>query len=272
MAGTGSKTSNLNGFQDPGCIEIDANDTMYICDHHNYRVQMWIKGATTGIKIIDTTGADHPEALTFDKNGYLYLTGHDGQRVVRYSSDFTSYVTVAGVYGSSSTALDRLDDPLGMDLDNDLNLYIAERDNKRVVKWASNATVGTIVISSSTRFYGLLLSLFSTNQVYVSSEDSNAVYLWTFNASAPSVTLTQVNANSSTLKKPRGIQYDKYGNLYVADQNNRRIVMYCVNSTIGRVVAADASLDSPYDVAFDSNLNMYVLDSGGQKVIKYDRI
>ena len=199
---------------------------------------MYTQVATTGVTVIDTTSADHIEALTFDKNGYIYVTGHESQRVLRYPPTFANSTTVAGVLGVSSSKLNNLNDPLGMDLDNDLNLYIAERGNKRVVKWGPNATNGTIVIGtgSTPRFYGLLLSLYSSNQVYVSSEDTGAVYLWTFGASSPSITLTQVNGTPSTLNKPKGIQYDIYGNLYVCDKSSRRIVMYCANSTIGRVV------------------------------------
>ena len=85
----------------------------------------------------------------------------------------------------------------------------------------------------------------------------------------------QVNDTPSTLNAPRGIEYDKYGNLYVCDRSNKRVVMYCVNSTMGRVVVADNAatvLQNPYDVAFDSDLNMYVLDGDGQRVIRYNRL
>ena len=235
---------------------------------------MWPKGASTGTTIIDTTGADHPEALTFDKNKYLYLTGHEVCRVARFtpSPSFSNLTTVAGVYGSKTSALNNLNNPLGMDLDDYLNLYVAERDNKRVTKWPSGATSGSIVVAGSSQFYGVVLSRFSSNQLYVSSEEGGAVYLWTFNASTASVTLKQVNATTSTLSSPRGLQYDIYNNLYVVDRGNKRIVMYCPNATVGRVAVADSTLNQPYDVAFDSNLNMFVVDADGQKVMKYNRI
>ncbi|CAF1036012.1 unnamed protein product [Rotaria sp. Silwood1] len=279
IAGTGTYGSTTNQFHDPLWIYIDANDTLYVADHHNYRIQKWNQGATVGITIVDTSSADdHPEAITFDKNGFLYITGHNNNRVVRYSPNFNSSTVVAGKIGSKSSALDDLHDPLGLDLDNDLNLYIAERSNQRVMKWGPNATNGTIVIgtSSTPGFFGLLLSLYSSNEAYVSSEDKNAVYLWTFNASTPRITLTQVNDTPATLSKPRGMKYDIYGNLYVADKSNKRVVMYCVNSTIGKVAVKDTysgpGLSSPEDIAFDSNLNLYVADSNGQAVIKFQRL
>lgn len=276
VAGTGTGGSAANQFADPGFFYIDANDNMYVADHHNYRVQRWNRSATTGETVVNIgTGTDHPEGITFDKNGYMYITGHNYERVIRYPPNFSAGTNVAGQPGSGSTALPNLKSPLGLIVDDNLNIYIAERDNQRVMKWAPGASSGTIVVpDTNKKFYGILLSLYNTNQVYVSSEDLGSVYLWTFNAGAPAVTLVQVNGTPTTLGAPRGIRYDTYGNLYVADRTEKRIVMYCVNSTIGRVVVGGTGstpvLAGPYDVDFDSDLNLYVADGSGQRVVKYD--
>ncbi|CAF0891013.1 unnamed protein product [Rotaria sordida] len=129
---------------------------------------------------------------------------HATNRVIRYPPDFSNGTTVAGKSGASSSALDRLNNPLGVAVDDDLNLYVVDEDNKRVMKWAPNATNGTIVIGSAStaNLYGILLSLYSSSEAYVSSENGNAVYLWTFGASSPRITLTQVNSTSSSLNGP----------------------------------------------------------------------
>ena len=252
---------------------------MYVADHHNFRVQRWSRSAVTGVTVVNIgTGTDHPEGLTFDKNGYLYVTGHNYERVIRYPPTFSAGSNVAGQPNVGSAALNNLKSPLGLAVDDSLNIYIAERDNERVTKWAPGASTGTIVVDppSGTKFYGLLLSLYNSNQVYVSSEEKNAVYLWTFLSSTPAITLTQVNGTPTALSTPRGIKYDTYGNLYVADRGNQRVVMYCANSTVGRVVAGGSGstpgLANPYDADFDSDLNLYVVDSGNNQVVKYDRL
>ena len=207
----------------------------------------------------------------------MYITGHDYSRVVRYTPNFTNPTTVAGVAGSSGTALHLLTKPLGLAVDSSLNVYIAERDGERVVRWAPNAVNGTIVVDppTGTKFYGLLLSLYSSNQVYVSSEEKDAVYLWTFGSSTPTVTLTAVNSSTNVLTNPRGIKYDSYGNLYVADRGNKRVVMYCNNSTTGRVAitgTGSPTLNTVMDVAFDSDQNLYVSDESLNQVYKYNRL
>ncbi|CAF3899624.1 unnamed protein product [Rotaria sp. Silwood1] len=261
VTGDGSRGLSASQFREPTLLYIDAN------------------GAANGVTVIDTTvDGDHPEAFTFDKNGYIYLSSHNNNRVILYPPEFSNGTTVAGKNGVSSSALDRPNNPLGVDIDDDLNLYIIDGNNKRVMKWVPNATNGTIVIGSASTpsFYGSLLSLYSSNEAYVSSEDTIPVYLWTFGASSHRVTLTHVNVTPSLLKAPKCMRHDSYGNLYVADSDNSRVVMYCANSTVGTVVVSGAdstpTLGQPDDVTLDSNLNIYAVDENNQVVIKYEKL
>lgn len=252
-----------------------------MCDHHNYRVQKYLKGATSGTTVVDVAGngyPDHPEGLTFDKNGYLYIAGHGAHRVMRFPPNSVSGQVVAGSSaGKAGATLDLLNEPLGVAVDDNLNVYVAERVGQRVMKWTPSATAGTIVIdpTTATSFYGLLLSPYAANQVYVSSESQNAVYLWNFNSTTPLITYQTVNSTKN-LVTPRGIRYDHYGNLYVADRGNDRVVMYCANSTVGRVVVGGTgttpALANVLDVALDSDLNIFVSDESLNELIRYDRL
>ncbi|CAF4190990.1 unnamed protein product [Adineta steineri] len=203
VAGTISG-SNANQLKNPSCLYIDNNNTLYICDYDNNRVQRWFQGGATG-------------------------------------------VTVAG-------------------------------RNTRLVEWAQNATNGTLLISDNSlnNDYDILLVPNSSNQIYISNQGGHAIYLWTFGASSPSMTLQTVNDSQNTLNNPTGIVLDPYGNLYVADRFNHRVVMYCVNSTVGIVVAEDnnsvPSLQEPVALAFDSDLNLYVLTRDNGQVVKLPRI
>jgi sugar lactone lactonase YvrE len=262
-------------------LYIDANGTLYVCDQQNNRVQMWINGTTSGVTVAgSSTGLSgttstllkQPYAVIFDDNGFMYVSDSGNNRVQRYPPNSLDGTTVAGQAGGGSSALNSLRNPTGIAVDNNSNLYIADTDNNRVMLWAPNATNGTILISSSllNNVYGLLLAPGSSNQVYLSTQLQQSVYLWTFGASAPNVTLTQVSGSSNTLNNPYGITLDPYGNLYVADRNNDRVVMYCVNSTVGiTVVGGTFALNQPIAVALDSNLNLYVATQNGYNVVQY---
>ncbi|CAF3716279.1 unnamed protein product [Rotaria sp. Silwood1] len=255
---------------------------MYICDHHNDRIQKWTQGATTGVTVIGVAAATgaamiyDPQALTVDKNGYMYVTGHKLHSVVRYPPNSPNGTTIAGT-GSTGSALDEFNESRDVIVDDNLNFYVVDMKNNRVMKWAPNATSGTVAIShtSINGVHSMLFAPGSQSQVYLSDQNGNSIYLWTFGASSASSTLTQVNSSNAVLTQPEGIVFDSYNNLYVADSGKNRIVMYCTNKTVGIPVIGESgttpACTKPMDVAFDSNLNMYVLLDSAQ-VIKYTRL
>ncbi len=285
MAGTGNDETDSSGFKHSSWLYIDANSTLYVCDQQNNRIQMWTNGSSSGVTVAgDSAGAQgtsstllkQPFAVTFDDNGFMYVSDQQNNRVQRFPPNSLNSTTVAGqADGSISNALNGLNRQTGIVLDDNLNLYIADAGNSRLMLWAPNATNGSILISGiNNNVYELLLVPGSSNQVYMSTQGGpNSIYLWTFNASAPNVTLTQVNDTPNTLNQPSGMTLDPYGNLYVADTNNNRVVMYCVNSTVGTTMVGGTgstpTLNQPLFVAFDSNLNMYVLTDNGDNVVRY---
>ncbi|CAF2952729.1 unnamed protein product [Rotaria sp. Silwood2] len=288
VAGTGSYGKNANQLDNPDGLYIDANDTLFISDTNNERVQSWtlgnasgttVAGNSNGLSGLTSTLLNNPVGLTFDKNGFMYVVDSQNNRVQRFPPNSLVGTTVAGqASGSSSTALNSLKRPLGVDVDDDLNVYVADGDNQRVVKWTPNATTGILLIDNGImgRVYGILLAPNSTNQVYLSDENRGRIYLWTFNATNPNTILNQVNGSIGNMNMPRGIIYDMYNNLYVADAGKSVIIRYCVNSTVGNTVVGGTgttpTLGRPSAIAFDSNYNLYVADESSDQVVKYARL
>ncbi len=285
MAGTGADTTASTGFKKSTWLYVDANGTFYVCDQGNNRVQMWTKNATSGVTVAGDSGGTagststllkQPSAVTFDDNGFMYVSDSQNNRVQRYPPSSLTGTMVAGQGAGGSAALNGLNNPIGIDLDNNSNLYIADAANKRVMLWTPNATTGSILINSNTldHLYGLVLVPGSSSQVYLSTQGgSNSIYLWAFGASTPNITLTQVSGTPNNLNNPSGMIIDPYGNLYVADEGNNRVVMYCVNYTVGFVVVGGTGstpvLNQPIAVGFDSNLNMYVATDNGDNVVLF---
>ncbi|CAF1299245.1 unnamed protein product [Adineta steineri] len=208
----------------------------------------------------------------------MYVVDNGNNRVQRFAPGSTSGTTVAGTTASTN-ALTDLKQPTAIDIDSNSNLYILDMGNTRLVDWTQNATNGTLLISDNSlnNDYDIIIMPNSSNQVYICDQDGHAIYLWTFGASTPSVTLQTVNdSQHNSLNNPTGIVLDPYGNLYVADRDNNRVVMFCVNSTVGIVVAEDnnsvPSLKSPVALAFDSDLNLYLLSIDSDQVVKLPRI
>ncbi|CAF4098826.1 unnamed protein product [Adineta steineri] len=285
VAGT-TQGSSANQLKNPSCLYIDNNNTLYICDHDNNRVQKWSQGATTGTTVAGSSTCSqgststllkNPIDLTFDNNGFMYVVDNGNNRVQRFAPGSTSGTTVAGTTASTN-ALTDLKQPTAIDIDSNSNLYILDMGNTRLVEWAPNATSGTLLISGNTlnNDYDIRLAPNSSNEIYISDQDGHAIYLWTFGASTPSIAYQTVNDGQNNFNNPEGMVLDPYGNLYVADRDNNRVVMYCANSTVGIVVAEDnnsvPSLKKPVALGFDSDLNLYLVSTDSDQVVKLPRI
>ncbi|UJR18087.1 hypothetical protein I4U23_004987 [Adineta vaga] len=261
VAGTSSSS-----ISNPTSIYIDSTDIIYLSGHNIGQVLMCPSNGTTTSAATVIYG-DHIDYITFDKIGYMYTNDHASDRVRNYAPGSPSGTIVAGTGSSVSGTLSH---PTGIAIDDSFNLYIADQSATRVVQLAPNASSLITVINTSSyvaRLSALLLPHGTPNQIYMSDESGNNVFLWIFGDSTPNVTYTNVISSPLTLSNPRGMKRDPQGNLYVADMSNSRIVMYCVNSTVGNVVIT-TNYD-PVDIAFDSHMNMYAFLANG-KVMKYE--
>src|SRR5581483_6459767 len=88
-------------------------------------------------------------------------------------------------------------------------------------------------------------------------------------------------ASATSLCGPAGLAVDSAGNLYVADDNNSRVVMYPSGSTTATRVYGQPNFTSngpgggatglanPIDVVVDRSGNLYVADWMDQRVVFY---
>lgn len=206
--------------------------------------------------------------ISRDKNGSLYVN-NNAQKFVR---QFNLNTLPVGniVAGTGSAVTGSFARPTGTAVDDSFNLYIADSNNLRVMKLVPGGTTLTTVINASplSAISAILLRNGTSNQMYLSDIDAKEVFLWTFGSPAPDAIYKNVTGGS-TLDNPRGIKLDPLGNLYVTDQSNKRVVMFCLNSTVGIVVLSVTT--SPVDIAFDSGMNLYALLSSGI-LYKYARL
>ena len=75
------------------------------------------------------------------------------------------------------------------------------------------------------------------------------------------------------LRFTKDVKRDPYGNLYVLDTDNYRIMMYCANGQSGEPRAIiDLGARYSTSMPFDSKLNIYVSDPNNYQVLKFNRI
>jgi len=211
-AGDGGQATaaELDSSQD---MAVDATGNIYISDWLNNKIRK--VDATTGIiTTIAGTGDSgfsgdgaaataaklkSPSGITVDAAGTIYFSDRGNDRIRKIATDgiITTVVGKGGFNafsGDGGQATDaELNNPSGITIDNDGNLYIMDRNNHRIRKVTTDGIINTIVGTGSTGF-------------------SNGG----FNGDDQLGTSTQLN-------KPTDVVIDASNNIIFADYDNQRI-------------------------------------------------
>ncbi len=82
-------------------------------------------------------------------------------------------------------------------------------------------------------------------------------------------------SGDGNLENPRGVAVNDFGEIYVADTANDRIVQYDADgrflTSFGTNLVAGVHLDNPWDVAVDANEFVWVADTGNHRIVRYGR-
>jgi sugar lactone lactonase YvrE len=84
----------------------------------------------------------------------------------------------------------------------------------------------------------------------------------------------QATVAASGLSAPEGVGADEFGNLYIADTGNNRVVRIAYTGAQTTVLSGTVlglPLKAPYAVVADKSGNFYVADSGNNRVLKITR-
>ena len=190
--------------------------------------------------------------------------------------------TVAGNYdGSTGKDLASLDSPVNIFVDNNFTLYVADRDNSRVLKYPANVTVGTVVAGNDTQ--GNTASLLKLPRGVAVDQmgavivgDSGNYRIQKFDiGSTVGVTLA-ANAAWNPLGDTRDLHIDVNNNVYVTDSDYSRIVKFYPGNGIGEILAGASApgnksyqLLTPFGNYMDTDGTLYIADSGNHRVQKW---
>ncbi|MFH8409244.1 NHL repeat-containing protein [Streptomyces sp. NPDC018019] len=246
----------------PADVAVDDAGNLYIADTNNHRVRKVTPGG-----IITTVAGNgeagyvsdggpaiatklhYPHALTVDRGGNLYIADHHNHRVRKVTPN-GNITTVAGngtagyVSDGGPAISTRLYHPMGLAVDAEGNLYIADRYNHRIRKVTPNGIITTVAGNGTAG--------------YVSD-------------GGPAI--------GTRLHYPWGVTLDEAGNLYIGDGHNHRvrkvtsdgiITTVAGNGTAGYVddggPAAGTRLYYPSGLALDRAGNLYVADLHNHRV------
>jgi sugar lactone lactonase YvrE len=250
--GDGLGTAAL--FSNPAGIASDANGNLYVSDSFNNRIRKiapdgtvtTVAGnGTAGYNTTDTPAAEAefyaPQGLAVDAQGNIFVADM-GNNVIREITAGGVVKTVAGngiagyVDGAALTAAE-FRSPVAVALDQNGNIFVADRDNNMIRKITSAGVVSTI---AGTKTPG-----------YVNG------------------TVNTTTGTYASFRDPSGLAVDAQGNIYVADLGNsaiRKITSAGVVTTIAGGPGQTTLVGSPIGISMDSQGNFFIADESGRVI------
>jgi streptogramin lyase len=209
---------------------VDAQGNVYVADQYISAVIKWAPGATSGIQV--APGLEEPTDLFMDNQGSLYVSNQDGECVFKYAPDFSSYTVVAGAPNQGGNLPDLLSSPTGIYVDSAGNLYVADTENSRIMKWAPGATQGVVVAGgngngsqSNQLNYPLDVVTDCAGNLYVSDMGNNRVQFFQ-SGQTSGTTIAGDGAGGVSLNEPASVYLDGNGSVYISDAGDNRILQY----------------------------------------------
>lgn len=289
----GNAAPDASTLSGPRSVAVDADGRVYVADSSNKRVLRYDPPITNGMAAdaVYGQGGDfttntqansananafnmgNPDGIAVDAGGNLYLADRFLHRVFVYLDPATTDDQADIVLGQPDftqvqrnqddnnpvPAANTLSNPIGVGVDADGNVYVADESNNRVLRFEPPLTDNM----NASRVYG---------QADFSGADAN-----------------QPSRSATTMNGPVYVAVDPVsGNLYVADAINMRVLEFetpATDSTADRVFGQDGdfttgvtnkggvSADSINDVAgvaCDAEGNLYVGDRLNSRVLRYN--
>lgn len=245
-------------FNYPSDIAIDKNGNLYVADHNNYRIRKitpdgtvsTIMGANSGYFLDGPSFAarlNQPQEGVYDSQGNLFVTDRHNHRIRKIDpsgnvSTFAGSGEATFSDGIGITA--KFNEPVGITIDENDNLYVADYSNSLIRKITPSAVVTTF---AGTLSWG-----------------------WPQGGFADS----DINGDGELFINPHSIAYGN-GFLYVSDHNNHRIRKISVASSVTTTIAGNgnwynysgdgdlatnADISNPTGIAVSSTGTVYFAD------------
>ena len=220
--------------------------------------------------------------LFIDSTGNVYVISNHSILLVTPGS--STGVVVAGISGSAGSGLNQLNNPTGVYVDNNRNIFVADPQNGRVIKFpagSGSGTSGVVVVSSSVAPNLAPWSVFvdKNGSIYTGTNYGSAqVYRYPANSSA-TTTGTQVARNNGANAAVYGIHVASNLDIYFSSYQEQ-VVYKTANgssSPIGTVVAGTlgttgnglTNLFNPRGIFVDNSNNLYVADLSNNRVMRF---
>jgi len=224
---------------------------------------------------LSNSGHCYPVTLTVNANFSMDSISWKRDNIVvqTYIASLGTGFIVAGGNGQGSAA-NQLNQPMGMHVDNQGNVYVADAPNHRIQKWVPGATTGVTVAGgngqgSAANQLNFPVGVFVDNNgaIYVSDCFNNRVQKWAAGATT-GVTVAGGNgmgAAANQLNFAGGL-FLHNGNIYIVDAGNARVQKWATGATSGVTVAGGNGLGTALNQLGTPSMNGNLFVDAGENV------
>ncbi|CAF0718848.1 unnamed protein product [Adineta steineri] len=141
VAGGNGKGDQLNQLNNPTCIFVDKDQSVYVSDSSNDRVMKWRKDAKEGTIVAGGNGQGgnlnqffYPLGVIVDDLDQIYVADFGNDRIMRWCEGKEEGEIVVGGNGKGSE-LNQLYEPCCLSFDDEGNFYVVDSGNDRIQKF-----------------------------------------------------------------------------------------------------------------------------------------
>jgi hypothetical protein len=319
-----AKTVADNGIYGPMGVAIDSNGDLIVAEAYAGAVlkiekdddpesETGYKNTVTVIADSDTYDTDHnkdywvyaPTAVAIDNNGNIIVGDKWGNAILKIEksdsetgygdpdSDILTVVADYNTYDDYYDAYGWIDDPMGVAIDNDGNIIIAEEWNEAILKiekdddnpesltgYKDTVTVVAEWYSNSAYLIDgpTDVAVDKNGDIIVTDWDTEAV-LRVDPVTGETEVIADFSSTGGLISSPQGIAIDSNGLLVVTDGGSGAVFKIdpVPGETLGdtKIIATnsttDGKIDDPYGLAIDSEGSIYVGDVGSSSIVKLEQ-
>ncbi|CAF3420795.1 unnamed protein product [Rotaria socialis] len=188
-------------------------------------------------------------------------------------------MTVAGGNGSGN-AINKLNEPYGLFVDDNQTVVIADCSNHRIMQWKKGDMNGQVVAGGNRKGAELnylnvptdVLIDKETDSLVICDRGNRRIVRWSRHSDTTQgeIMIDKIGCY--------GLAMDDHIYLYVSDQDQRAVMRYQLGTTKGTVVAGGngkgpsaRQLDIPTYLFVDRQQNVYISDSSNHRVMKWSK-
>ena len=271
--GTTFADNNTVGMNPYGLF-INTNNTVYVANHQNGHVLIWLEGSTSPTGMIATNSITPLSIFVSSKYDVYLDSGEPYARVDMWRENASNYSSTLNTGGICFSLFMVTSD----------SIYCALAYQHQVIKRSLNSSDTQITFVAGnwcpnnlphTLYYPCGIFVNINFDLYVADTGNHRIQLFRSGQVNGTTLVGREVSETMQLHRPSAVTLDADENLYIVDHDSHRIVtsgldgFRCVIGCTGTWGSASNQLFYPQSMAFDIYGNIFVTDTYNHRVQKF---